>query len=132
MSGELFNDSVNAITLTNNVDPFAHFLDSLPKWDRKPRPWLLDCFTVDSEHVELAEWASRSIPLTAVTRSLTRDVERIKVDETAILIGPHDIGKSTVLSQLFPTDYQEWFGDRLDFGDNDQKQVESLLGKVVN
>ena len=123
---------------SKDEDPFKDWLSNLDKWDEIPR--LDDLFSIaffTGEHHEMYEnipdieelykWASKSILLAAVHR--TMNPRGCKHDEVVVLIGEQGCGKSTFLRALVPE--ENYFNDKLDFKDDDQRRVEALLGRVI-
>ena len=98
-------DTFNAYLFDREVDPFAEWLDALPKWDRVDRlnGWLAQVFTIADAN-GLVEWASRFILLGAVTRAFEPGA---KLDEMPILLGRGGLGKSTALRYILPQDQPE-------------------------
>ena len=95
-------DTFNSYLYDREVDPFAEWLDALPKWDRVDRlnGWLAQVFTINDPN-GLVEWTSRFICLGAVTRAYSPGA---KLDEMPVLIGRGGIGKSTALRYILPQD----------------------------
>ena len=132
---------------TRQIDPFHEWLEALPPltetayqeaiqstpetptghWD-----WVNACLTCHGEtNSALATWVSLYIPAVAVLRAHTPGA---KADILPILCGPEGIGKSTIIRQLLPPEWQsEWYTDNLQFGtQDDQKRLpEQLLGRVI-
>lgn len=126
---ESWNRCLNALLHEREVDPFKLWLGSLNGWDGVPRidQMLQDVF--GCEDTEINRWCSRVITMGAVAR--TYQPGR-KLDEMVVLVGPRNIGKSTILKSLFPSDLQnQWFSDDLKFNDRSKERAECLLGRVI-
>lgn len=111
------------------VDPFqVDYLDELPDWDGIPRvDFLLEnCFDIQNEDIDIARFASRSIMMGMVGRTIEPGR---KHDECVILIGNEGIGKSTFCNKLVPDD--NYFADGLNFYDDSKSIIEKSLGQVV-
>ena len=127
-SPEKWQESLNAMLASREVDPFIEFLERLPAWDGTER---LGHFLKDALEAEgqLAEWAGRFLFLGTVQRAYKPGC---KLDEIPVLIGPQGIGKSALLLQMLPPEHRdEWFGDGLDLGGSPKERAEALLGKVI-
>ena len=124
--------TLDAILHHKRADSFRQNLEGLESWDDVPRldQWLSEVFYVaKDEDPELVAWASRVVPLTAVTRTYEPGY---KVDETLVLIGPQGAGKSTVFRHLLPeVERAHWFTDGVRFDAPEQKIVEAIKGRVI-
>ena len=122
-------EHLDALAEVNKVDPFQLWIESA-EWDRQER---IDTFIedvwqlADETDIDLVRWASRFIFLGAVWRTYVPGCE---LDEMPILVGPGGIGKSKALKWMFP-ERTQWFTDRFDFLDNEQKQTEKLMSVVI-
>ena len=117
-----------AIFQQRQVDTFKVWLEGLPPWDHKKRVggWILKVY--DADNVKLAKWISQFLFCGAVARTYKPG---LKLDETPILVGATDIGKSTLISHMLPEDGQAWFGDNFDFQTSLKEKVERSQGKVL-
>lgn len=125
---ERWEQCLNAVVFKHQVDPFVDWLDSSPEWDGIKR---LDTLLIDlfgAEDTPLNRWASRYACIGAIQRT---HQPGCKLDETPVLIGAQDTGKSSFLRRLLPDDCDEWFSDSLVLSDSTKKQVESLQGCVL-
>ena len=97
-------DTFNAYLYDREVDPFAEWLDALPRWDRVDRldGWLSQVFTINDPN-GLVAWTSRFMLLGAVTRAFSNRARNL--DEMPVLIGRGGIGKSTALRYILPQDH---------------------------
>ena len=111
------------------MDPFIEWLESLGKWDKKPRldSWLGEVFRTDSG-CELTKWASVFVLLGAVWRTYEPGT---KLDEMPVLNGEQGCGKSTALRLLLPPEHPEWFADGLHLASDPRTRVEALQGRVI-
>ena len=123
---EAWDEHLGAILADHEVDPFALWLEGLPKWDGKKRLHRLLTDTFKADDNPLTRWASTTLLLGPVQRCLEPGC---KLDEVVVLIGGQGIGKSSLLSNLLTE--PDWFSDSLSMTDNLQKRVESLQGRVV-
>ena len=125
---ERWEDSVNAILWGHEVDPFAAWLEALPEWDGAPvlAPMLTDLFGATDD--ALSRWAGRYLFLGAVERCYRPGS---KLDEIPVLIGPQGIGKSAFLRSIIPPSTPELFSDGLRFDAFPEKQLESIIGRVI-
>ena len=122
-------DTFNAYLFDREVDPFAEWLDALPRWDRVDRldGWLSQVFTINDPN-GLVAWTSRFILLGAVTRAYAPGS---KLDEMPVLIGRGGLGKSTALRYILPPDQPGLFSDGLNLAGTPQERAESLQGRVI-
>ena len=122
-------DTFNAYLFGREVDPFAEWLDALPRWDRVDRlgGWLAKVFTINDPD-GLVAWTSRFILLGAVTRAY---VPGSKLDEMPVLIGRGGIGKSTALRYILPPEMPGLFSDGLNLAGSPQERAEALQGRVI-
>ncbi len=122
-------DTFNAYLFGREVDPFAEWLDALPRWDRVDRlgGWLEQVFTIDDPN-GLVAWTSRFILLGAVTRAYKPGA---KLDEMPVLIGRGGIGKSTALRYILPPEMPRLFSDGLHLAGTPQERAEALQGRVI-
>ena len=122
-------DTLNAYLFDRETDPFAEWLDALPRWDRVDRlgGWLEEVFTIDNPN-GLVEWTSRFILLGAVTRAYEPGA---KLDEMPVLVGRGGIGKSTALRYILPPDMPGLFSDGLHLAGTPQERAEALQGRVI-
>lgn len=120
---------LDAILHEKEEDAFLEWLNSLPNWDNTPRLGNLFPTLFKSESNGLTFWAGKYLFLAAVQRAyLPGD----KIDEIPIIYGPQGVGKSSLLSNMFPKAYRaKWFGDGLRLAADEKRRVESLLGRVL-
>ena len=116
------------LAVVEEVDPFEEWLRSLPEWDGRPR---ID--DILAEHFLAADtavnrWASSFLLMGAVARTLHPG---LKLDQMVVLSGAQGLGKSALLSSLFPPDHPEWFSDGLNLADRTRERAEALLGRVI-
>ena len=121
----------------HKYDPFSEWFESLPEWDRELRiDKMLSKLFIDpkreisgSEDMELVSWASRYPFIGSIQRTYKPGCE---LREIPILIGKQNIGKSSLLRNLFPQEFQaDWFSDDLSFRTDSKGRIESTLGKVL-
>ena len=126
---DAWTDTLNAFLYDHEVDPFAEWLDALPRWDGTERlgGWLTEVFTINDPN-GLVEWASRFILLGAVTRAYKPGS---KLDEMPVLIGRGGIGKSTALRYILPPEMPGLFSDGLNLAGTPQERAEALQGRVI-
>ena len=130
--GAARDEAINA--LTAEVDPFVtDYLEVLPEWDgtRRLATLLHRVFRVDSDTpAELAEWAIASVLGVAVARAFRPNGYRH--DETPVLVGPQDCGKSSLWEALCPR--SEWYAGNVPLAariDGDKKYCEAVMGRVI-
>ena len=129
-SAQALNEHFGALAWKRQCDPFEEWIESL-RWDGEERldTWLEEVWTLTGEtDEELVHWASRFIFLGAVYRTYEPGC---KLDEMPILVGPGSVGKSSALRWLFPPEKDEWFVDRFDFLETEQRQVEKTKATVI-
>lgn len=120
----------DAALYMRRVDPFLGWLETVvPVWDGHMRlPRLL----IDRLGAPDDEWSRRagiSIFLGCVQRTYAPG---IKLDAHPLLIGPTNIGKSTLLPYAFPVWARErWFTDALDLTATVREQMEVLEHVVI-
>ena len=114
-------------------DPFQMYYRSLPEWDNENRiaDFVETFFDVPEEYQNVAKWASKFLFLGAIHRS---EHPGAKLDTAPIFAGESHLGKSTLISLLFPEQERvKWFTD--DFSlisrDSGKDQIESTLGSVI-
>ena len=122
-------DTFNSYLYDREVDPFAEWLDALPRWDGVDRlnGWLGRVFTINDPN-GLVEWTSRFICLGAVTRAYAPGS---KMDEMPVLVGRGGIGKSTALRYILPPNQPGLFSDGLHLAGSPQERAEALQGRVI-
>ena len=123
-----FQDCLNVLAATREVDPFIEWLEKLPHWDGESRIDTLLCDLFGAAETPLVQWASRYLCLGAVQRSYQPGC---KLDEIVVLIAPQGRGKSTVLAELLPPEHPEFFSDSLKFDGRTKEMTEALLGRVI-
>ena len=131
MAERPFEAAVKLVCARNAVDPFVEYLENeTPIWDRVPRlsGWILYCFDVADESLDLAAWAGQFMFLGAVQRAMQPGC---KLDETPVLIGPPGIGKSTALRLTFPPELQDLFTDGLNLASDAKTRVEAMQGRAI-
>ena len=98
---ETFNEALDSLLFSREVDPFLEYLDQLPEPSgrRKLSTSIAHCFDVAEGYQDLAEWASQSIFLGAVWRAYEPGTV---LDEMPIIVGPSGIGKTTFLRLAVP------------------------------
>ena len=117
------------------VDPFIeNYLNSHPvmtvpvKNTKLLDNWLNDLFEWDADP-ELVSWASRNCFLGAVQRAYEPGC---KLDETLVMIGPQECGKSSLVQSIIPPAKQrEWFTDAIDLSATDKVLAEATAGRVI-
>ena len=117
----------------NQVDPFLEWIESLPKLDLEAGNarygcWLEDLFEIDPMWQPLAEWASRFLVLGPLARACRPGC---KLDQSPVLIGHGDLGKSTLLMELFPDQLQYLHNDTFRLTDDLKRQVEAVKRSVI-
>ena len=125
---ERWSTSVNALCNRNSVDPFEEWLDSLPRWDGKPRLDRLLIGLFDADDNPLTRWAGAYLFIGAVQRTKEPGC---KLDECPVLIGAQGIGKSAFIRSALPPAHDDWFSDALCLSDAPKVMTEALLGKVL-
>ena len=126
---DAWEEHLGAILADHEVDPFRLWLESLPQWDGVKRLHRLLADVFKSADNPLTQWASTALLLGPVQRCFEPGC---KLDEVVVLIGAQGLGKSSLLSNLLPPTEPDWFSDSLSMtGDNLQKRVESLQGRVL-
>lgn len=122
-----WNKITTAIIHQTEIDPFKEWLNALPKWDEIKRleNVLTTLFTVKGSQKK-AQWAFKTVLLMAVKRTFQPGA---KFDNMVILIGPQDIGKSSLWSCLF--EQSSWFSDSISFSGRDKEIIEGTTGCVL-
>ena len=125
---ESWQDAILAICYPGRVDPFREYLENLPEWDGRHRIQriLYDLFSAELN--ALSEWASAHLVLGPIKRTYEPGA---KLDQMVVLCGPQDLGKSTLLRQILPPAFPEWFSDSLNLADRTKERAETLLGRVI-
>ena len=109
------------------VDPFLIWLESLEPWDGTERLQHVLTLMLGAEG-ELAQWASRFLFVGPIQRAYEPGS---KLDEIPVLIGGQGIGKSALIRECLPAEYQnEGFSDGLNLAARPQERAEALQGKV--
>ena len=91
-----WRESMHDMLHTSRVDPFLVWVNELPPWDNVRRlDYLLErLFIIDSTvPTDLLKWASAAPMLGAIERAMNPGAE---LHETVVLVGPRDIGKTTL------------------------------------
>ena len=124
-----FYDAMAAHAFEHQVDPFVEWLESLPQWDGTERNWIAECFP-STANQPLAEWASRSILLSAVWRAYKPGY---RVQEIPVLQGHRQgTGKSAAFRWLFPESHRDdWFTDGISFSMRLKEIVEAQQKRVI-
>ena len=119
-----------ALAHENQVDPFQSWLENLPEWDSTPRisNLLERLFNYKQEQHELLRWISRFLFCGAVERTYWPGS---KLDETPVLIGDQQLGKSTMIEKLLPPELSSMFGGGLNLMGTDKERTESIQGRVI-
>ena len=127
---DMFNEGLDAMLYSREVDPFVDYLDELPavKGRRYLSGSLAHCFDVKAGYEPLAEWASRSIFLGAVWRAYKPGTI---LDEMPIIVGPGGIGKTSYLRLAPPPGIPGLYGSGLDLAETPKGKVEALQGKAI-
>ena len=120
----------DAFLYEHTVDPFLYWLENdLPEWDGIPRIDTLLIERLGAEDTFFSRLAAQVIILGTIMRTYQPGA---KLDETPLLVGPPNIGKSKLLSNLLPPETRNiWFTDSLRLNDPIQKQLESLERAVL-
>ena len=119
---------VGAHLCSREVDPFLEWLNDLPAWDATPRIDNLLRELFNAEDCALTRWVSQYLFLGPVHRTYTPGA---KLDEMPVLVGAQNIGKSSLLSNLFPDEHSEWFSDGLNLAADPKLRAEAIQGRVV-
>ena len=119
-----------ALAHENQIDPFQSWLENLPAWDGTPRisNLLERLFNYKPEQHELLRWISRFLFCGAVERTYQPGS---KLDETPVLIGDQQLGKSTMIEKLLPPELSSMFGGGLNLMGTDKERTESIQGRVI-
>ena len=97
-------------------------------WDNKPRIDGLLSRLFGAADDDLSRWASRYIGLGALQRSYQPGS---KLDETPVLIGDQDVGKSAFTKAWFDAEHIHWHGEGADLAAKGKEQAEALDGRVI-
>ena len=119
---------LQALVHTRRVDPFLTWVEQLPPWDNKPRIDGLLSRLFGAADDDLSRWASRYIGLGALQRSYQPGS---KLDETPVLIGDQDVGKSAFTKAWFDAEHIHWHGEGADLAAKGKEQAEALDGRVI-
>ena len=125
----IYQRILNAHLDTHQVNPFLEWLDNMPKWDgiKRVETLLHDMFGADP-NCPFVKWVSVNLFTACIKRNRQPGCQ---CDQTPVLISEEQgVGKSTLLQFMFPKN-EGWYGGRFNLNDPTQKQVESLLGKVM-
>ena len=125
---ESWNEHLNALLFSREIDPFQTWIECLPPWDGTKRLAKLLTACLGAAEGPLTSWASTYLCLGAVQRAYEPGG---LLREIPILIGPQRIGKSQLLSNLIPPEHPDWFSDSVCVSDAGQKRVEAMLGRVI-
>ena len=123
--------ALSAIKARAMVDPFRVWLESRPKWDGVARISTLLADWFGAADTELNRWGSAQLLLGSVARTFAPGS---KLDCSVVLVGAQDIGKSSLLAELFPRNLREkfgWFSDALDLSQSAKVQSESMERRVL-
>ena len=127
--GTRWGECFGALLSDNRVDPFKDWLNTLqPKQSPLLDTWLEELFEIKKDSKHFITWASRYLFLGAVQRTLNPGC---KLDQIPVLIGQQGIGKSAVGQSLLPPEFENWFGDTLDFQSSTKEIAEAIQGKVI-
>ena len=125
---ESWNEHLNALLFSREIDPFQAWIECLPPWDGTKRLAKLLSACLGAADGPLTSWASTYLCLGAVQRAYEPGG---LLREIPILIGPQRIGKSQLLSNLIPPEHPDWFSDSVCVSDAGQKRLEAMLGRVI-
>ena len=130
MSDSDWRVSRDTLAQRNSYDPFITMLEALPAppdEDQYASVTLLhDHFgLVYPEERPLASWAVRFIVLGQIQRAFQPGSQ---LDETPILVGEQDAGKSKFLESFFAPEHRDLFREGLDLAATDKAKVEALQG----
>lgn len=119
------SDAVSLIGKRNAYHPVRDYLDGL-EWDGLPRldTWLIDF--AGAEDTPLNRAISRKMLCAAVRRARKPGC---KFDHMAVLQGPQNLGKSTLIAALCAD--QKWFTDQLEIGADAKTTIEKTSGAWV-
>ena len=123
--------ALSAVKARTMVDPFHVWLESRPKWDGVARISTLLADWFGAADTELNRWGSAQLLLGSVARTYSPGC---KLDCSVVLVGQQDLGKSSLLAELFPRNLREkfgWFSDALDLSQSAKCQAESLERRVL-
>ena len=119
---------LKALVHDRRCDPFLVWVEGLPPWDQTPRVDGLLTRLFGAPDDALSRWASRYIGVAALQRAYTPGA---KLDETPVLVGAQDVGKSSFTKAWFGEDHSHWHGDGADLSKSGKEAAESLDGKVL-
>ena len=119
------DDLVTHLCTNHRHDPLETYFDDLPEWDRKPRidGALSEVFW--AEDTELNRWASRSLWIGVVQRTLKPGCQ---LDEVIVLRGPSGCGKTRWLGQMFP---EEGLHRETVLNQGQKELVEAMSGAAI-
>ena len=131
ISKSKWSEYMDAHGFTHEVDPFLERLNEMPAWDAKPR---LDTMLIDllgAPDTELNRFASRQPLIAAAAYAIAPPGTEQKLDESPLLQGPGDIGKSSVFALPVQLLNPDWFTDGLELSDTSKVWAEKLEGRVI-
>jgi len=129
MGVDKFDDVLDAVLYSRQIDPIKQWFDNLPEWDKQLR---IDNLFTDIWGVEpnpLHWWASRYAFIAAIQRTYEPGCA---LNEFPVLVGSQQIGKSLFVKSLIPAEYQaEWHLAQFNLADSDLTKLHRSLGKLI-
>ena len=136
-----FKTMLEVMDYENMVDPFVEWLNHLPSWDKEPRiDYMLSKLfnehrdsPVGSLTSEFGLWASRFVFIAAVQLAYYFDSQspRDVIRTRPLFVGGKGIGKSSMLRNLLPQEYPEWFHGGFIVTNDPLRMVEQTNGIVI-
>lgn len=136
-----FKSMMEAIDYDNMVDPFIEWLENLPPWkgDNLIDHMLVNLFNehrdapADSLTSTFGLWASRFPFIAAVQLAYFYDSQapRDVIRTRPLFVGGKGIGKSSMLKNLLPPDYPEWYNGGFIVANDPLRMVEQTNAVVI-
>ena len=122
-----FYDSLNAHGALTRVDPLIERVEDLPDWDGEHRNWICGCWPSTADNV-IAQWGGMATLIAIVRLAYEPGSQQ---DETLILAGSQEAGKTSAFREMFWPDLSDMYDVAPPMDCKRQELQEACAGPAV-
>ena len=122
-----FYDSLNAHGALTRVDPLIERIEDLPEWDGRHRNWITGCWPSTAGNV-IAQWGGMATLIAIVRLAYEPGSQQ---DETLILAGSQEAGKTSAFREMFWPDLSDMYDVAPPMDCKRQELQEACAGPAV-
>lgn len=128
-SKDVFGMSLHALMLRKRENPFKTYLENCKVSENPDAPLLgkwLEVLGVPS--TGYTEWVSKQCFVSIIARALEPGV---LIRTSPVLVGQTEIGKSAIVREMLPEQFQKYFTDDFSFKYDSKRMIEQIVGTLI-